>query len=79
MVITVAGGLLFGTLLGAALAVAGATIGAVLLFLAARGALGPVLAARAGPWLDRLRPGLARDGFHYLLACGWSRWCRSGW
>ena len=68
VVITVTGGLLFGTVLGAGLAVTGATIGAVLLFLAARSALGPLLAARAGPWLDRLRPGLERDGFNYILA-----------
>ena len=67
-VITASGGLLFGIPLGAALAVAGATIGAVGLYLAARTALGPLLAARAGPWLDRLRPGLERDGFHVLLA-----------
>ncbi len=68
VVITVAGGLLFGTVAGAALAVAGATVGAVLLFLAARSALGPLLATRAGLLLDRLRPGLERDGFNYLLA-----------
>jgi len=68
VVITVAGGLLFGTALGAALAVAGATIGAVLVFLVARSAAGPFLAARAGPWLERLRPEMERDGFHYLLA-----------
>ena len=68
VVITVTGGLLFGTVSGAVLAVCGATIGAILLFLAARSALGPVLAGRAGPWLDQLRPGLERDGFSYLLA-----------
>lgn len=68
VVITVTGGLLFGTLLGSVLAVAGATIGAVALFLAARSAAGGLLAARAGPWLERLRPGLERDGFHYMLA-----------
>jgi len=68
VVITVTGGLLFGSVAGTALAVTGATIGAVLLFLAARTALGPLLAARAGPLLDRIRPGLARDGFSYLLA-----------
>lgn len=67
VVLTVAGGLLFGTALGAALAVAGATTGAMLVFLAARGALGPLLAARAGPWLERLRPRLQRDGFLYML------------
>ena len=56
-VITASGGLLFGIALGA-----------VGLFLAARTALGPFLARKAGPWLDRLRPGLERDGFHVLLA-----------
>jgi uncharacterized membrane protein YdjX (TVP38/TMEM64 family) len=60
-VITASGGLLFGTLPGAAL-------GAIVLFVAARSALGPFLARKAGRWLDRLRPGLERDGFHVLLA-----------
>ncbi len=68
VVLTVSGGLLFGTAAGGALAVAGAWVGAVLLFLAARTALGPLLAARAAPLLDRVRPGLQRDGFSYLLA-----------
>ena len=67
-VFTVGGGLLFGTLAGGALAVAAATTGAILLFLAARFALAPWLAARAEPWLERIRPGLQRDGFSYLLA-----------
>jgi uncharacterized membrane protein YdjX (TVP38/TMEM64 family) len=65
---TVSGGLLFGTLLGGALAVLGASIGAMLVFMAARSVLGPLLAARAGPFLDRVGPGLRRDGFSYLLA-----------
>lgn len=67
-VLSVAGGLLFGTLAGAALAVAGASAGAVLLFLAARPALAPAMEARAGALLGRIRPGLERDGFSYLLA-----------
>ena len=65
---TVSGGLLFGPLAGGALAVMAATTGAILLFLAARTALAPWLAARAGPFLDRVRPGLQRDGFSCLLA-----------
>lgn len=67
-VFTLAGGLLFGTAAGAALATLSSAAGAVLLFLLARGALAPSVARRAGPWLDRLRPGLRRDGFSYLLA-----------
>jgi uncharacterized membrane protein YdjX (TVP38/TMEM64 family) len=65
---TLAGGWLFGRVLGAALAVIGSSSGAVLLFLLARGALAPLVARRAAPWLDRVRPGLQRDGFSYLLA-----------
>jgi uncharacterized membrane protein YdjX (TVP38/TMEM64 family) len=64
---TLAGGLLFGAWGGTALAVVGATIGACLLFLAARGALAPLVAGRAAGLLDRVRPGLERDGFFYLL------------
>jgi uncharacterized membrane protein YdjX (TVP38/TMEM64 family) len=66
--ITIAGGFLFGTARGAALAVAGSTVGAVLLVLAARSALGPLLARRAGRFIERMRPGLERDGFSYVLA-----------
>jgi uncharacterized membrane protein YdjX (TVP38/TMEM64 family) len=67
-VVTVAGGLLFGTALGATLAVIGSSIGAVILFLAARYAFADLLSARAAPLMARIRPGLERDGFLYLLA-----------
>jgi uncharacterized membrane protein YdjX (TVP38/TMEM64 family) len=67
-IVTVAGGLLFGTVLGGALAVIGATLGAIALFLAARTAFVDLMAARAAPFLARIRPGIERDGFLYLLA-----------
>ncbi|RAI59847.1 TVP38/TMEM64 family protein [Roseicella frigidaeris] len=67
-VLTLAGGLLFGPWLGAAAAVAGATLGACLLFLAARHALAGALARRAGPRLARVAEGLRRDGFWVLLS-----------
>jgi uncharacterized membrane protein YdjX (TVP38/TMEM64 family) len=67
VILTLAGGLLFGPWLGTALAVAGATIGACLLFLVARSALAPLVTGRAAGLVDRLRPGLERDGFFYLL------------
>jgi uncharacterized membrane protein YdjX (TVP38/TMEM64 family) len=67
-VFTVAGGLLFGTLIGGALAVIGATAGALVLFLAARSAFATQRAARAGSRLTRIRTELQRNGFHYLLA-----------
>lgn len=66
--LTLAGGLLFGPWLGTALTVTGATLGACALFLAARHALAEPLAARAGPGLARLREGLQRGGFFYLLS-----------
>jgi uncharacterized membrane protein YdjX (TVP38/TMEM64 family) len=65
---TIAGGLLFGTVLGGALAVVGASIGAVVLFLAARYAFADLVAATAAPLMARIRPGIERDGFLYLLA-----------
>ena len=66
-VLTLAGGLLFGWLLGGIASMIGATLGAVIVFLIARSALSEVLAARAGPWLDRFREGFKQDAFHYLL------------
>jgi uncharacterized membrane protein YdjX (TVP38/TMEM64 family) len=67
-IVTVCGGLVFGTLVGGALAVLGATVGAVVLFLVARTALAEVMARRARGFVERIRPRLHRDGFSYLLA-----------
>ena len=66
--LTLAGGLLFGTLAGGALAVTGATFGAVLLFLIARSAVAGSVASRDGAALGRLREDLRQNGFSYLLA-----------
>jgi uncharacterized membrane protein YdjX (TVP38/TMEM64 family) len=66
--LTMAGGLLFGTAVGGTLAVTGATIGAVLLFLIARSAVSGAMAARGGAALGKLREELQRNGFSYLLA-----------
>ena len=67
-VLTISGGLLFGTVAGGALAVIGATTGAVALFLIARSAFGATMVRRAGPRLDQLCQALVKDGFSYLLA-----------
>lgn len=66
-VFTIAGGFLFGWLLGGVASIVGATIGASIVFLIARSALGDFLAARAGPWLSRFRQGFQDDAFSYLL------------
>ena len=63
---TIAGGFLFGSWRGAAYAVIGATLGATLVFLAARAGLAG-LAARAGPWARRLEAGFRANALSYLL------------
>jgi uncharacterized membrane protein YdjX (TVP38/TMEM64 family) len=65
--LTVAGGFLFGTAIGASAAVIGATIGATLIFLVARTALGEPLLRRAGPRAAQLAKGFRDDAFSYLL------------
>jgi uncharacterized membrane protein YdjX (TVP38/TMEM64 family) len=65
--LTLSGGLLFGWLLGGLAAVTGATLGAIALFLIARSALGDTLAARAGPWLAKLKDGFQENALSYLL------------
>jgi uncharacterized membrane protein YdjX (TVP38/TMEM64 family) len=67
-VLTMAAGLLFGTLSGGILAVLGSSAGAIALFLAVRYHLADALAARRGRFLDAVHLGLRRDGFSYLLA-----------
>lgn len=65
--LTIAGGFLFGGLVGALGAIVGATMGATGLFLAARSSFGAHLAGRAGPWLRKFRDGFQRDAISYLL------------
>jgi uncharacterized membrane protein YdjX (TVP38/TMEM64 family) len=67
LILTLAGGFLFGTALATVLVVIGATLGACVIFLIARGALGEPLRARAGPWLGRMEAGFRRDALSYLL------------
>jgi len=67
-VLTLIGGLMFGTLLGGTMAVIGATVGALVLFLAARSAFATSRESSTGRRLARIRAALQRDGFHYLLA-----------
>jgi uncharacterized membrane protein YdjX (TVP38/TMEM64 family) len=66
-IMTVAGGFLFGILGGAACSVAGATLGSIALFLAARTALGDLLRDRAGAAVNRMRAGFRENALSYLL------------
>ena len=66
-VLTLSGGLVFGTFVGGVLTIAGATGGACLLFFAARSALGDALRQKAGPRLTQFQEGFQRDAVSYLL------------
>ncbi len=66
-IVTLAGGFMFGWLIGGALAVVGATIGATAIFLAARHAFGDVLRRKAGGAVKRFADGFRDDAFAYLL------------
>jgi uncharacterized membrane protein YdjX (TVP38/TMEM64 family) len=66
-VMTLAGGFLFGWLIGGTASLFGATIGATFVFLIAKSTLGRLLAQRAGPFLSRFRQGFQEDAFSYLL------------
>src|SRR5262249_27008746 len=66
-ILTLAGGCMFGASLATGVTVIAATIGATLLFLAARTAFADLLRQRAGPWLTRLRDGFQENAFSYLL------------
>lgn len=67
LVMTLAGGLLFGWKLAAPATVIGATIGATIIFLIAKTSFGEGLAAKAGPWIGRLQEGFKENALSYLL------------
>ncbi|SFU01136.1 Uncharacterized membrane protein YdjX, TVP38/TMEM64 family, SNARE-associated domain [Pseudovibrio denitrificans] len=65
--LTIAGGFLFGWFFGGLLTVVAATIGAALLFIAAKTSVGATLKERAGPFLDKMSEGFRKNAFSYLL------------
>lgn len=69
--LTVGGGMIFGTLAGGLAAVMAATLGATAIFLIAKyacgGAAGCLWARRAGPLGERLAAGIREDAFCYLV------------
>jgi uncharacterized membrane protein YdjX (TVP38/TMEM64 family) len=66
-ILTIASGIVFGTVVGALAVIVGATIGATIIFLIARSALGDLLVRRAGPLAEKLAEGFRADAFNYLL------------
>ncbi len=66
-ILTITGGFMFGSILATLLVLIAATLGATLVFLIAKTALGDPLRARAGPFLKRMEAGFQEDAFNYLL------------
>lgn len=66
-ILTLAGGFMFGTVVGTAYVVVAATLGATAIFLAAKTALGDSLRQRAGGWLTKMEAGFQENAFNYLL------------
>jgi uncharacterized membrane protein YdjX (TVP38/TMEM64 family) len=67
IILTLAGGFLFGVAVGGLAVVIGATIGAAIIFTVAKTALGESLRAKAGPFIQKLEAGFRKDAFSYLL------------
>lgn len=67
LVMTLSGGLLFGWQIAAPVTVVAATLGATILFVIAKTSIGEPLAAKAGPWLGKLRQGFQENALNYLL------------
>jgi len=65
--LTILGGFFFGPLLAAAIIVPSATIGATIIFLAAKSGIGDFLAEKARPYLEKLGKDFENDSFNYLL------------
>jgi uncharacterized membrane protein YdjX (TVP38/TMEM64 family) len=66
-ILTITGGVLFGWFIAGLAAIVGATAGATIVFLIARGACGEAILRRAGPLAEKLAQGFRADAFHYLL------------
>lgn len=65
--LTLAGGILFGGLIGGCATLVGATIGAAIVFTIAKSAFGEYLLRRAGVALATFAKGFREDAFSYLL------------
>ncbi len=66
-ILTIFGGFLFGLWIGTAAVVIGATIGATVIFLATRTALGDLLKSKASGFVRKLEKGFSEDAFSYLF------------
>ncbi|MDJ0922405.1 MAG: TVP38/TMEM64 family protein [Henriciella sp.] len=66
--LTIAGGFLFGLYIGSPATLVGATLGASILFFAAKTSLGSVLRQIAGPFLGKMEKGFNDNALSYMFA-----------
>jgi uncharacterized membrane protein YdjX (TVP38/TMEM64 family) len=67
LILSLTCGFLFGRWVGTAVIVAGATLGATLVFLAARYLFADAARAKMGPLAEKINQGFTKDAFNYLL------------
>lgn len=65
--LNIVGGFLFGLLLGTMYVLIASTLGALCVFLAVNTTLGQWLKERATPWISKMRKGIHKNAFTYLL------------
>lgn len=65
--LTIGGGFLFGVYVGAPATVVGATIGACVLFVAAKSSIGEALKSIAGPFVGKMEAGFNESPLSYLF------------
>jgi len=65
--LTIGGGFLFGVSVGAPATVIGATIGACILFVAAKTSIGETLKSIAGPFIAKMEKGFNENALSYLF------------
>jgi len=65
--LTIGGGFLFGTYIGAPATVVGAKIGACILFTAAKSSIGETLKGIAGPFVGKMEKGFNENALSYLF------------
>lgn len=66
-ILSIVGGFVFGWALSAPVTVVAATSGAIIVFQIVKTSLGAAIAEKAGPFVQRLSDGFAKDAFNYLL------------
>lgn len=66
-ILSIFAGFMFGTWIGGTAVLFGATIGATIIFLAARNATGDALLAKAGPTLKKLEAGFRESELSYMF------------